>query len=305
MASSSNTKHYDGTSDVEAFITRVELKANIKGHVGEKCAQYMASLLAEGHALNVYLKLSADDKKDCEKIKEALRKEFDASHRNRDVALEKLSKRKPEKGESPSSFAYKLMELAKLAYGGLADASQKTIVKDYFVAAQSREMRVALKSLADFQTKTVTDLATEVTRLQTAGVPSVDTSVKSEESGIYNVDCDGDEESAMVDKIADKVVQKLACMKVDAVDDLTTSDTLANYVGSGRGRSRRNNYRGNRSGTNRGRGSDQRGADNSNVRKCRNCQSTGHVYTKCPTRFCQACGQRGHDGWSRDCPNYR
>ena len=53
MASSSNTKHYDGTSDVEAFITRVELKANIKGHVGEKCAQYMASLLAEGHALNV------------------------------------------------------------------------------------------------------------------------------------------------------------------------------------------------------------------------------------------------------------
>ena len=194
MASSSNTKHYDGTSDVEAFITRVELKANIKGHVGEKCAQYMASLLAEGHALNVYLKLSADDKKDCEKIKEALRKEFDASHRNREVALEKLSKRKPEKGESPSSFAYKLMELAKLAYGGLTDASQKTIVKDYFVAAQSREMRVALKSLADFETKTVTDLAKEVTRLQTAGVPSVDPSVKSEESGIYNVDCDGDDE---------------------------------------------------------------------------------------------------------------
>ena len=55
MDGSSKTKHYDGSTDVEAFITRVELKAQIKGYNDEKRAQYMASMLAEGHALNVYL----------------------------------------------------------------------------------------------------------------------------------------------------------------------------------------------------------------------------------------------------------
>ena len=206
------------------------------------------------------------------------------------------------------------MELAKLAYSTLPDPSQKAIVKDYFVAAQSREMQVALKSLTDFQTKSVTDLATEVTRLQTAGVPSVETIVKKEETGIYHVECEGcDDESVMVDKIAEKVVHKLACMKVDDGGDGMPRETLMNFVGSSRGgRFNRRNGRGGNRGANRGRGFDSKNGDNLSTRdnqsggfKCRNCQSSSHKYTKCPTRFCQACGQRGHDGWSRDCPNYR
>ena len=215
MASASNTKLYDGTSEVEAFITRVELKAQIKGYNDEKRAQYMASQLAEGHALNVYLKLSIDDRKDCEKIKDSLRKEFDAAHRNREVAIDKLFKHKPEKGESPSSFAYRLMELAKLAYSGLPDASQMAIVKDHFVAAQSREMQVALKSLTDYDAKSITDIAKDVTRLQTAGVQTTDTSVRREESGIYSVEHVEGNDTALVDKIADKVVNKLKCMNMN------------------------------------------------------------------------------------------
>lgn len=38
--------------------------------------------------------------------------------------------------------------------------------------------------------------------------------------------------------------------------------------------------------------------------KCRNCRTTGHFVKQCPQRFCQACGQRGHDSWMELCPNY-
>ena len=72
----SPNKHYDGSSEVEAFITEVNLNAAIKafitkvnlnaaitGYEEEKKAQYLASQLAEGQALNVYLSLSNDEKK--------------------------------------------------------------------------------------------------------------------------------------------------------------------------------------------------------------------------------------------------
>ena len=156
------------------------MKSRYKSIRRGKKAQYLASQLAEGHALNVCLSLSNDEKKDCPSIETALRREFDAAHRNREVAVEMLSQRKPEKGESPSTFAFRWLELAKLAYSHLPDASQKAIAKDYFVAAQSREMQVALKSIAAFETKSISNLAAEVTRLQIAGITASGMQIKSE-----------------------------------------------------------------------------------------------------------------------------
>ena len=310
MASSSTTKHYDGSSDVEAFITQVELKAAIKGYDGEKKAQYLASQLAEGHALNIYLKLSDDDKKDCDNIETALREEFDAAHRNREVAVEKLLQRKTEKGESPSVFAYRLMELAKLAYSSLPDESQKAIAKDYFVAAQPREMQVALKSITEFGNKTIADLAKEVTRLQTASVPTTGTQIKKEEAGIYHVEQrqGSDRDTGLINEIAAKVLQKLSFTNVEIDESGKESVNFMQYSQGGCGsrsyrRGRpfasnrgRKNYAGNIDSTREG---SKRGTFN-----CRNCRSPNYGYAKCPIRFCQACGQRGHDAWNRDCPNY-
>ena len=93
----------------------------------------MASLLVEGPALNVYLRLDNDKKKDAEEIKSALRNEFEAAHRDREVALDKLAKRKLGKNESPHTFAYALQELTKLAYATLPAPSQDAISRDYFV----------------------------------------------------------------------------------------------------------------------------------------------------------------------------
>ena len=71
-------KYFDGSTDVEAFITITELNAAVKGYADEKKAQYMASLLVEGPALNVYLRLDEDKRKNPEEIKTALRNEFEA-----------------------------------------------------------------------------------------------------------------------------------------------------------------------------------------------------------------------------------
>ena len=120
-------KNFDGSTDVEAFITITELNAAVKGYADEKKAQYMASLLVEGPALNVYLRLDDDKRKNPEEIKTALRNEFEAAHHDREVALEKLAKRKLQKNESPQTFAYALQELAKLAYSSLPAPSEDAI----------------------------------------------------------------------------------------------------------------------------------------------------------------------------------
>ena len=88
----SNTKEcilFSGIGDVKKFITKVNLQADLKGHEEEKKAKFLASKL-DGAALDIYLRLSTDDKKDPEKITENLLKEFSREQRNREEAIELL-----------------------------------------------------------------------------------------------------------------------------------------------------------------------------------------------------------------------
>ena len=286
-----NKKFFDGTTDVEAFITIAELNAAVKGYTDERKAQYLASLLVEGPALNVYLRLSADHKKDAEEIKKALRSEFEAAHRDREVALEKLGKRKMRRNESPITFAYALQELTKLAYATLPAASQDAISKDYFVKGQSKEMQTALKSLADFSTKSMTDLATETVRFQTAGVQSTPEALATVKTEINVVSENASGEDALVDNIVEKVVTRLSGMNVGGACGSAAVDYVHYQNRGSRSRGR---------GWSRGRGGSRGRGDF----KCRSCSKPDHGYAKCPERFCQACGGRGHDAWSRDCPNF-
>ena len=311
-------KYFDGTTDVEAFITIAELNAALKGHVDEKKAQYFASLLAEGPALNVYLRLDEEKRKNADEIKSALRSEFEAAHRDRDVALDKLAKRKMSEGESPYTFAYALQELTKLAYSTLPAASQDAIGRDYFVKGQTKEMQIALKSLPDFSTKEMMDLAKEAVRFQTAGIPVTGSSASTVKTEIQTILNEGD---TVVDSIVDRVVARLENVPREdsgsSVDYVQQSDgenfrnnnfrsrgshrNRPNGRGGYRGSSGRGGYRGNSGNSGRGSSNETpvRGG-----RNCRNCRSPAHGYARCPTRFCQACGGRGHDGWSRDCPNF-
>ena len=71
MEKHSKPKYYNGSTDIEAFLTKRDLNAAIKEYTEEK-AQYLASMLSEGHTLNVYMSLSDDNKKNAEDIKKAL-----------------------------------------------------------------------------------------------------------------------------------------------------------------------------------------------------------------------------------------
>ena len=162
-------KVYDGTTDVRKFVTRVELEASIKGHANEKKAQYIASKLV-GHAMDVYLRMAADDQKDPDKVKGELMKEFERGQLNREEAISELDRRKRASGESAETFAYKVIELVKLAYPSFADDVRMSLAKDFFVRGLSSAMQVAVKSNKEFSTMDVKALATETVRLELAGV---------------------------------------------------------------------------------------------------------------------------------------
>ena len=157
-------KYYEGDSDVKKFIVRVELEASLKGHTDEKKAQYVASRLI-GPALEIYLRLSDDDKKSFDKIKEELFKEFLKGQLDREEAITVLENRKREPDESAPTFSYKIIELVKLAYPSFADAVRSSIAKDYFVRGLQNEMQVALKSSSEYANMDIKASAAEVVRL--------------------------------------------------------------------------------------------------------------------------------------------
>ena len=100
-------KNYDGSTDVRKFVTKSELEASLKNHDGEKKAQYIASKLV-GPAMDVYLRLSDDDKKDPEKLKAELLKEFERGQLNREEAISELDSRKRLADETAETFVFKV-----------------------------------------------------------------------------------------------------------------------------------------------------------------------------------------------------
>ena len=289
MDSQKLLKVYDGTTDVRKFVTRTELEASIKGHAGEKKAQYVASKLV-GHAMDVYLRLTSADQKDPEKLKEALLKEFERGQLNREEAISELDERKRANGESVETFAYKVMELVKLAYPTFSDDVRSSLAKDFFVRGLSSELQVALKSNKEFSSMDVKSLATETVRLELAGIGS---------TKIPSVSAIGSNDE-IVDAIAEKVLQRLS-LASPAVKDDSNIEAVDDSRGNRSGGRNRNRGRG------RGRGSfpqNSAGQRSTSQRKCRACQSTQHLIKDCPQRFCQACGGRGHDQYNSACPNF-
>ena len=164
----------------------------------------------------------------------------------------------------------------KLVYPDFADNVQLKISKDFFIKGVHSEMQVALKSLSHFKDCDINTLAKETVRLELAGVKS---QMHLPPPNVNNVD----EEKSLVDAIANKVMDKIENLSLEA-----------NQISRGQ-----NRYQRGRNNANRGR----RG-NNRQPPRCRSCQVSGHVVHDCPTRFCQACGGKGHDAWQRSCPNY-
>ena len=168
MASGGNKAkctEFDGKGNVNVFLTKVELIASIKGHADEKKAQFVASKWS-GPAFDVYMRLSEEDKKSFDVIKEQLKKEFERGQLNREEAIHVLGSRQRKPEESPETFAFKLKELVKLAYASFTDAAQNTLAKDYFMHGIHPEMQVALKAETSFETNDIDAFAKETVWLQ-------------------------------------------------------------------------------------------------------------------------------------------
>ena len=93
------------------------------------------------------MRLSSEDRKNAEKIKSELFKEFEKGIDDREEAIVVLGNRKRHPDESPQTFAHKVTELFHLAYPSFGETTTKTIAKDYFVRGLHPKMQIALKSL--------------------------------------------------------------------------------------------------------------------------------------------------------------
>ena len=295
------SKSFDGTGDVKAFLEKVSIHSSLKGYEGEKAAQNLASKL-EGRAFDVYMRLSAADRKKVDKIQSELLKEFENGNLDREAAILDLSKRRRKPDESAQTFAYKIIELVKLAYPAFEDNTQKTIAKDYFLRGVHPKMQIALKSQPGFIEADIDKLASETTRLQLAGIDSFAFEKVQQ--------CMSVDSASMVDEIAAKVIEKLkGTLTISDGGDVEDKQdsAAANFVGNNwrgyqrRGRRGTFSNRSNqpRSRNPRNNGTAQRG------RNCRVCGNPDHFFRDCPNRFCQACGNKGHDAWNASCSKYQ
>ena len=215
---------FDGTGDIQVFLTKVEIQSSLKGYTGEKLAQAIAGRL-EGPAFDVYLRMPSDDRKDASKIQAELLKEFERGKRNREEALNQLGKRSRQEGESAQNYAYKLKELVKLAYPSFENKVQDTIAKDYFVKGVHNDMQVALKSLKGFEESDINKIADETTRLELAGIKAI----QCAGSRVTTVNQISDE-STIINSIANKVIEKLQSTGLSAATGGIDEEEV-NYAG--------------------------------------------------------------------------
>ena len=160
----SKIQPFDGKGDVKTFLEKVKLYAAIKEYSEEKHAQVLGSNL-NSPAFEVYMRLSDEDKKKPDKIRDELLKEFDRGVVNREEAIHLLNTTSIRTSESCSAFSYRLKELVKLAYPDFTAPAMDKISKDYFVKSMSAEMQVALKSVQNYSTKALKETVEDTARL--------------------------------------------------------------------------------------------------------------------------------------------
>ena len=275
---------YTGVTDVNKFITKCELHCTLKGYTEEEKAVFIAERL-EDAAFDVYTTLTTDDRKDPEKIKTALLNNFHRSKRNREVAVEELANRQRLPNENAEVFAYKIKDLVKLAYPKFNDEATSVLAKDYFVKRLHPDIQRELRKAKDYDDKTLDDLASDTTLLEIAGINS-----QSDKKDVIGSVQEANKLESKVDRLLE-ILQN---------SEITEDEEKVNFAGATDSSYNRNFYRK----RGRGTGNSYRRSFKTPL-ECRNCSSTDHLYRQCPSRYCQACGNKDHDGWDKVCPKYK
>ena len=73
-------------------------------------------------------------------------------------------------GETPLTYAWKLVEPVKLAYPSFDEATRLSIAKDFYVKEVHPNTQFSLKNIATFADYTLNNLVRETTRLNLIGI---------------------------------------------------------------------------------------------------------------------------------------
>ncbi|XP_078600405.1 uncharacterized protein LOC144875346 [Branchiostoma floridae x Branchiostoma japonicum] len=150
----------DGKDDLDAFLQRFERFATSNGWKETTWASTLSALL-NGTALKVYSRLSDDDARDYEKVKEALMKRYNLTE---DGFRAKFRHNQPEKGESPGQFLVRLtkyvdrwVDLSKTTrdYESLRDM----FVREQFMEACPTDLATHLRERAPQSMKEMAEMA--------------------------------------------------------------------------------------------------------------------------------------------------
>ncbi|GFN90364.1 hypothetical protein PoB_001687000 [Plakobranchus ocellatus] len=166
----------DGRDDLDIWLTRFERFAESNGWSREKWSSSLCALLT-GRALDCYGRLSAEQAKDYDKVKEALMKRYDMTE---DGYRRKFRTCKPAEGESPDMFIVRIVtylerwtELSKTdkSYEKLKDL----IVREQFMDACPEDL---VTSLREKDLPTLERVAKDGRSTTTTGRPSAESSLR-------------------------------------------------------------------------------------------------------------------------------
>ena len=135
-----------GTGGVVEGLATVNPVNALKEYEGEKLAMSLASCL-QGNAFDVYLRLSEGDRKDIDKIKTELLSEYEIGRMDREKEVVEFTNRARLSNEPAKTCAYKLQQLASLAYPDFNNAAMGLITKVVYVRGLHHSLQLELKSL--------------------------------------------------------------------------------------------------------------------------------------------------------------
>ena len=144
--------------------------------------------------------------------------------------------------------------------------------KDAFVRGLHPDMQIKIKTLENFATLDMKGILDNTVRLEVAGVKSVHKSFKEEVNSV---------EGVQQNDIALET-EKTLLARLEGLEEAVANISVASNSNPAKRRKRKDSNRPTRKG-------------------CWNCGETSHFLRLCPTRFCQACGERGHSPRDKKC----
>ncbi|RNA36428.1 Transposon Ty3-G Gag-Pol poly [Brachionus plicatilis] len=152
---------YSGESNVENFLQLFELEAAKKDWDDAKKVKVIGLCLT-GVAKQAFETISADDKKDFNKVSDRLKKVL---CKPRDLCIREFQERVMRPNETPASFAFSLENLMDKAYPGLSGDNRKETLQNHFMKSLPAHVRVVVRvAMAKLSWHEIVNLAEEIYR---------------------------------------------------------------------------------------------------------------------------------------------